>query len=243
MNSSSNNLEPPGAGERIREYRFAVPPGATEILLVRHGESAQADPAVPFPLVDGHGDPELSAIGSEQAERLAERLAGEPIAAIYVSNLQRTAQTAAPLAARLGLTPVVDADLREAHLGEWEGHLWRTRIAERHPVALRMIDEQRWDIVPGAEAVDAFATRVRRALAGIVGRHPGELVAVFTHGGVVGQAMSEAAGSEPYPFNAADNASISQLVITADRWRIRRFNDTTHLHPHFSVSSEPLTLT
>jgi len=237
MSSHESTISPEradGAG-KIREYRYAVPHDAADVLLVRHGESAPADPAAPFPFLDGHGDPELHTVGHEQAERLADRLAGEPVAAIYVSNLRRTAQTAAPLARRLGITPVVDPDLREAHLGEWEGNVWRIRIAEGHPVALRMIDEQRWDIIPGAEAVDAFAARVRRALSGIASRHRGEVVAVFTHGGVIGQAVADAAGTDPFPFNAADNASISQLVISDDRWKIRRFNDTTHLQPSFRV--------
>lgn len=230
-------------GGPIREYRFKVPEGATELLILRHGESAAADPAAPFPLTAGHGDPELSPAGQRQAERLAERLAGEPISAIYVSSLRRTARTAAPLTARLGLTPVTEHDLREAHFGEWEGNVWRVRIAERHPVAMRMISEQRWDIVPGAEPAADFAARVRGALHRIVSRHPGQVVAVFTHGGVIGQVLGDACGCDPYPFNAADNASISQLVHVAGRWKVRRFNDTTHLHSGFSVVSEPLTLT
>ena len=160
-------------GGMIKEYRFKVPEGATELLILRHGESAGADPAVPFPLLAGHGDPELSPAGRWQAERLADRLAGEPISAIYVSSLRRTAQTAAPLADRLGITPVTEHDLREAHFGEWEGNVWRVRIVERHPVAMRMISEQRWDIVPGAEPAAAFAARVRGALNRIVSRASG----------------------------------------------------------------------
>ncbi len=52
----------------------------------------------PFPLVDGHADPELADNGREQAQRLAQRLAKVPIDALYVTSLCRTAQTAAPLA-------------------------------------------------------------------------------------------------------------------------------------------------
>ena len=57
-----------------RQPRFARPPGATEILLVRHGESRAATEDDPFPLVDGHGDPELHPAGRQQAERVGERL-------------------------------------------------------------------------------------------------------------------------------------------------------------------------
>src|SRR2546429_8875525 len=100
-----------------RQLQFVRPPGATEILLVRHGESAPAREGEDFPLVDGQGDPALDPVGHVQAEAVAERLANEDISAIYVSTLQRTAQTAAPLAARLGLTPAVEPGLREVYLG------------------------------------------------------------------------------------------------------------------------------
>src|SRR3954469_23582754 len=113
------------AQKEYRQSRFRRPPGATEILLVRHGESEPLVEGRPFPLVDGHGDPALAPEGEIQAERVGERLSTEPIVAIYVTTLRRTHQTAAPLAARLGLTPIVEPDLREVHLGDWEGELFR----------------------------------------------------------------------------------------------------------------------
>src|SRR3954469_6715251 len=105
----------------LRQWRFRPPPGATEILLVRHGESQPAVAGQSFALKDGHGDPSLSPEGVVEAEAVGDRLSTERIDAIYVSSLRRTAETAAPLARRLGITPVVDADLREVFLGEWEG--------------------------------------------------------------------------------------------------------------------------
>jgi probable phosphoglycerate mutase len=56
-----------------RQQKFVRPAGATEILLVRHGESRPATEDHPFPLVNGQGDPELADIGRDQAEKLAER--------------------------------------------------------------------------------------------------------------------------------------------------------------------------
>ena len=125
-----------------RQHRFSRPPGACELLLVRHGESIPARDDRPFPLVDGQGDPELDPRGHEQAEQIGERLAHEDIAAIYVSTMQRTVQTAAPLAARLGVEPRVEPDLREVHLGEWE-NTFRRHMAEGHPIAAKMATEQR----------------------------------------------------------------------------------------------------
>ena len=108
-----------------RQPRFSRPPGATELLLVRHGESRAADPAHPFPLVDGQGDPELHPAGRAQAEAVAARLKHLPLAALYATKLQRTRETAAPTAAALGCDVEVDPDLHEVHLGAWEGGLFR----------------------------------------------------------------------------------------------------------------------
>jgi probable phosphoglycerate mutase len=227
--------------ESHRQWRFERPPGACEIVLVRHGESAAARTGVSFPLVDGHGDPPLHAEGEAQAERLAERLEGEDIAAIYVTTLQRTAQTAAPTAARKGIEMRVEADLREVHLGEWEGGVFRERVAEGHPIALRMFEEGRWDVIPGAEPAKVFAARVRDGINRIAAAHPDAMVVVVSHGGVIGQVFAEATGAQPFAFSSADNASISHLVVSEGRWLIRRYNDTTHLRPSLSHAPEPLT--
>jgi 2,3-bisphosphoglycerate-dependent phosphoglycerate mutase len=222
-----------------RQLRFRRPPGACELLLVRHGESAPAREGDPFPLVNGHGDPPLDP--DDQAERVADRLAHEPITAIYVSNLRRTAETAAPLAARLGLEPRIDPDLREVYLGEWEGGSFRKHVVEGHPVAQRMYAEQRWDVIPGAEPGEAFAARVRGAIERIAAAHPDETVAVVSHGGVIGQILADACGSRGFAFTGSDNAAVSHLVVTDDRWVIRRYNDTAHLGMAFTTAPEPLT--
>ncbi|MFC4003079.1 histidine phosphatase family protein [Prauserella oleivorans] len=211
------------------QYRYQPPPGATRLLLIRHGASAAARASEPFPLVDGHGDPELAPEGHDQAKRVADRLATAELAALYVTTLRRTAQTAAPLAERLGLVPRVEPDLREVHLGEWEGGLYRRHVAEGHPLARRIAEEQRWDVIPGAESNEAFAGRVHAALARLAAAHPGGQVAVFTHGGVIGQALALASRAAPLAFIGADNGSISELVVAGERWIVRRFNDTAHL--------------
>lgn len=217
----------------VRQLRFERPPGATSILLVRHGESIPARPDVPFPLVDGHGDPELDPRGEEQAERIGARLSrprfGEKLSAIYVTNLRRTAQTAAPLAAALAMPPVVEADLREVFLGEWEGGLYRIKILEGGPIARRLLEEGRWDVIPGGEPDDVFIGRIRAAIGRIAAAHPDEMVAAFTHGGVIGRIMAEATGAQPMAFSGAANGSISELIVMADRWAVRTYNDTAHL--------------
>jgi 2,3-bisphosphoglycerate-dependent phosphoglycerate mutase len=227
--------------EVYRQYRFSLPPGATDLLIVRHGESAAARVDQPAPRADGHSDPPLAPEGVEQAGRLAERLAHEHIDAIYVTSLQRTVQTAAPLARRLGLEPAVEADLREVFLGEWEGVAFRKYVAEGHPTAVQMFLEKRWDVIPGAESNDVFAGRVRAGMERIIARHPGERVVVVVHGGVIGQMMSLASGAPAFSFIGADNASVTQIVAMPQPWVIRRFNDTAHLDAAFSIEPVPLT--
>jgi probable phosphoglycerate mutase len=92
-----------------------------------------------------------------------------------------------------------------------------------------MLAEERWDVIPGSEPAAEFAARVRAAIDRLAAAHPGHRVAAFTHGGVIGQAISLATGSRPFAFVGAENASISRLVITGDRWIVRGYNDTAHL--------------
>ncbi len=228
-------------GHGYRQIRYARPPGACEILLVRHGESEEARPGHPFALVDGQGDPALHPAGEAQARKVAERLAPEEISRVYVSNLRRTLLTAAPLLEKLGIEPVVEPDLREVNLGEWEGGAYRRYVSEGHPLVHRVLTEERWDVIPGAEPAEAFTGRVRGAIARIAADNPDRTVAAFTHGGVIGQILALAAGSRPFTFVGADNGSISQIVVMGDRWGVRRYNDTAHLHPGFSTLPEPLT--
>ncbi len=225
----------------FRQPRFAAPPGATELILVRHGESQPAVDGTPFELVDGHGDPALSPEGQDQATQVCARLSTERIDAIYVTNLRRTRETAAGLAELLDLTPIVEPDLREVFLGDWEGGQFRRRMADMDPIAVRMIEEERWDLIPGAEPAEVFATRVRTAVERIAAAHPDQRVAVFAHGGTIGEVLAQAARSRPWAFTAADNASISHLVVTPQRWIVRRFNDTSHLESTLTTAAEPPT--
>jgi probable phosphoglycerate mutase len=211
------------------QQRFQPPPEATEIVLVRHGQSQPYVDGQLFELVDGHGDPPLSPLGREQAGRVCARLTLAGIDAIYATTLRRTAETAAPLAADLGLEIGVEPGLREVFLGEWEGGVLRKMAASGHPISLRMRAEERWDVIPGAEPAAAFADRVNDAILRLAVSHPGQRVAVFTHGGVIGQALALATASRPFAFIGADNGSMSRLVITPERWILRSYNDTAHL--------------
>ncbi len=207
---------------------------------MRHGESMPFMEGSPFELVDGHADPALAPDGHTQAEQVADRMVTteERVAAIYVSSLQRTHQTAAPLASRLGLEPQIEPDLREVFLGDWEGGELRSRVIDNDPIAVAMFEVGRWDVIPNAEPAEALVARVQGAIERIAARHPDELVVAVAHGGVIGTIMNIATGASGFGFTGADNGSITHIVVTPTRWIVRCYNDTSHLTPRFSTASE-----
>ncbi|HWE09114.1 MAG TPA: histidine phosphatase family protein [Solirubrobacteraceae bacterium] len=210
---------------------YTPPPGATEVIVVRHGASADAVPGKRFPLIEGRGDPPLSVAGEAQAAAVAARLGGEPIDAIYVTPLQRTQRTAAPLAAALRLEPVVIDELIEVSLGDWEGGEYRLRAAAGDPLVRKVFEEDRWDALPNGETADSLARRVRAGIVRIIELTGPDRVAVAVlHGGVIGEVCRQATQSRALAFVHSDNGSISRLVIGADgSWLLRGFNDTSHL--------------
>jgi len=212
-----------------RQHRFKPAKGAADLLLIRHGETQAAVRGKSFPMIEGQGDPALRPEGEAQAIAVAERLKTEPISAIYVTTMQRTHQTAAPLARHLGLVPKVERDLREVFLGDWDGGEFRFRAAENDPAILRARAQQEWGELPGAETTAQLQTRVRAGLLRIAQAHPDELVAVVVHGGVIAAALASATGSPAFAFNGADNGSISRLVIRDGEMTLRGFNDVWHL--------------
>ncbi len=229
---------------------FTPSDDASQILLIRHGQSAPYVPGRPFRLVDGHGDRELTELGHFQAQRLADRLVDEPVRAIYVSTLTRTHQTAAPLAKATGIEPIVEPELREVFLGEAEGGLLREMFATDHPTARKLREHQDWGVIPGAESNAQLTERVVGAVERIADRHPGEMVAAFCHGGVIAAVLQHVAGSGPGTFFGVRHTAINHLVIELPfgvvtggdagegglaavaasdrRWIIRTFNDGAH---------------
>jgi probable phosphoglycerate mutase len=217
--------------DSFEQHPYALPPGATEVVLIRHGASEAAVEGVRFPLVDGHSDPPLSEVGHVQARAVAERLSAEPLRGLFVSTLRRTQETAGPLAAATGLRPTVLPELAEVFLGEFEGGEYRVRAAKGDPIIKRVFAEQRWDAIPGAESLEDLGRRVRSAVDRIVAETGPDATAVaFAHGAVIGELCRQATDSRPFGFVHSDNGSISRLVVQADGgWLLRSFNDITHL--------------
>jgi probable phosphoglycerate mutase len=211
---------------------FALPPGATELILVRHGSSARYQPDAPFALLGGQSDPPLAPQGNDQARLVARHLGGQPIAAVFVTPLRRTAETAAPLAAQLGVEPIVVPELREVHLGEWEtGGGFGVGSPDRDALRQRVLQEEEWGLIPGAETVHSLGQRVALGLesaARAIG--PDATGVAIVHGGVITEACHQITASRPFAFFGPENASITRVVRDgAGRWTLQSFNETAHL--------------
>jgi len=150
----------------------------TRIYLVRHGQVEGHEQK----RYNGQGDVALTAQGRAQYGLLEVRLRNKPLAAIYSSDLSRCLEGAALLAQGRDLVPVPRADLRELHVGEWEGRTW-DELKKAYP------DEWRARIadianyrVPGGETIAELGERALAAIDGIVAAHAGEDVLVVGHG-------------------------------------------------------------
>jgi len=213
---------------KIDFQRVAVPEGAQEVVLVRHGA---CDPPPPDGLIGGRSDPPLNERGLEQAEAVTLTLAEMPIGALFATPLRRTSETAAATAAARGLTPTVVDDLVEVYLGEWEGHGIHERGARGDEELARVMREQRWELIPGSEPAAEFATRVRRGIEQVAdGAGTGAVAVAFTHAAVIAEACRQITNSDPFAFLHTANGSITRLFRRPDgRWTLASFNETEHL--------------
>lgn len=171
----------------------AVAPSGRRLWLVRHGESTWNA----LGLVQGHADgPELTGTGARQARACARSLAGEPVEAVYSSDLARAARTAEPVGRALGLPVWHDARLRERCLGVAEGrsaHLLGDR--ESGISGGRVVDA---DAAPaGGESVrELYARAVSCAHDALAAHRAGDVVLVC-HGGVVRVLLAWLGGAGP----------------------------------------------
>lgn len=200
---------------------------ATRILAIRHGQTAwNADARI-----QGHRDIDLDATGLAQAEALAQALAGESIDALYSSDLRRAWQTAMPLARRAGLALRLDAGLRERGFGDFEG-LSFADVSERWPA-----QAERWRRrdpsfgAPGGEVLSDFHDRAVEAVIRLARAHPGQQIAVVTHGGVLDllyRAATRLPLEAPRAWPVA-NAAINRLLYADQGLSLVGWADVAHL--------------
>ena len=199
----------------------------TRIIAIRHGETDWNAAA----RIQGHTDIALNARGLEQASRAAAALADEPVAAVYASDLQRAWQTADAIAARHALPVHRDASLRERHFGAFEGHSFAS-LEPRYPdLCSRWRHRDPEFAAPGGETLRDFAARAQAALLRIAARHPGELIVVVAHGGVLDAFYRAATGQglqAPRSFELR-NAAFNRLLYAQGRLTLVGWGDAGHL--------------
>jgi probable phosphoglycerate mutase len=200
----------------------------TELILIRHGET-DLNRELRF---QGQLDVPLNATGLEQAQRVAERMAGEPPQVLVSSDLQRALQTAQAVSTRVRqLDPVLDAALREQHFGIVEG-LQVADIKARHAQAWEQWVRFEADFAfDGGESTRVFHARVLAAIRALAQHHAGQTLAVVTHGGVLDMVYRSARGlplSGPR-VSEIPNAGINRVRLQGDMIEIVAWADTRHL--------------
>ena len=199
--------------------------GTCEVLLIRHGRSADVVPGTPE-----SKDPPLHLDGEQQVQMLVRRLAGKTLHAVYSSHLVRAHQTALPLALARGLDVGVFVDLEEVRLGEWGAGEFRRRAAAGDPEFLSWAATGRWDGIPGAEGDAVFRQRVRTVIDDLALRHRGESIAVVAHGGTIGAYLASVLDIHRSLWMTVENTSISLVRIGGPGPTVVAVNDCHHLY-------------
>jgi len=203
----------------------------TVVLLVRHGTTPTTGKVLPGRAPGLH----LSEQGIAQAEAVAERIGaltakdhGAP-AAVYASPLERTSETARPIARALGLRVRSDRGLLECDFGAWTGKKladlvkkpeWST--VQRNPSGFRF---------PGGESFLEMQTRMASALARLVALHPGRTVVAVSHADPIKAVVAQAAGTPLDLFQRLTVApcSVSAIAYTGGGPVVLTVNSTASL--------------
>lgn len=178
---------------------------STLILLIRHGATPTTGQVLPGRAPGLH----LSDAGQEQADEVAQRLEGLPLTAIYSSPMERAQETARPTAEHFGLQLQVMEAFMECEFGSWTGEKlsdlyklpeWKT--VQQTPSQFRF---------PGGESFPEMQERMVVGVEEIAARHPGEVVAVFSHADPLKAVVAHLGGTPLDSFQriSIDTASVS----------------------------------
>ena len=203
----------------------------TVVLLVRHGTTPTTGKVLPGRAPGLH----LSDQGLAQAEAVAERIGvltakehGAPVA-VYASPLERTSETARPIARALGLRVRSDRGLLECDFGDWTGKKladlakkpeWST--VQRNPSGFRF---------PGGESFLEMQARMASALSRLVALHPGRTVVAVSHADPIKAVVAQAAGTPLDLFQRLTVApcSVSAIAYTGGGPVVLTVNSTASL--------------
>ena len=198
------------------------------LILVRHGETDSNKASLAL----GRDDVELNGTGRWQAQRVADALQSQPIAAVYSSPLRRAVDTARAIAERHHLAVEVDEGLIEMDIGEMEGLTFQ-QVRERYPQFLQLWLGGRaaYEPMPGGERLVDVQERTWQALGRICGGWSQETVAVVTHNFVLLAILCRVLGLELADFRRLRHnvAAVSVLQVQNGQMTVLGLNDTCHL--------------
>ena len=203
---------------------------ATQITAVRHGETAWNAQS----RLQGHLDIDLNERGRWQAQRAGLALADSGITTIYCSDLRRAHDTALAIAQHSGITAAalrLEPGLRERSFGDFQG-LTYDEVGALHPEdAVRWKQRDPHWAPPGGESPAALQQRIATTLHAIAAQHPGDHIALISHGGVLDMLYRLATGQA---LNAArtwelGNCAINRLLYTPQALTLVGWADTQHL--------------
>lgn len=199
----------------------------TRILAIRHGETAwNVDTRI-----QGHLNIPLNETGHWQAERLGQALAGEDIAAIYASDLSRAHETAMYVSRATGVAVLPELGLRERGFGDFEGRTF----AE---IEIALPDQaERWRkrdpaFAPaGGESLLQVQARVLATVNRLAQQHPGELIVMVGHGGVMDVLYRAATRLDLQAARTwlLGNTAINRLLWMPEGLSLVGWSDTQHL--------------
>jgi 2,3-bisphosphoglycerate-dependent phosphoglycerate mutase len=201
----------------------------TELFLLRHGKTVwNAEERF-----QGHQDSPLTLEGIAQAEAAAAYLRTQTLTALYSSDLPRTLQTSHPIALATGLTILHEPALRERNLGIFEG-LTHPEIEARHAeVYARYVAREPEYVIPNGESLHQLHQRGLEVMERLARRHPGERIAIVSHGALITTFMRHLHGiplHHPRQFSI-HNGSISHVRFDSatSGWSVVALGEVQHL--------------
>ena len=198
--------------------------GVTEVLLIRHAQmTALPDPREDRPLTD---------IGHSQAEALGAFLGREPLHAVYSSPTLRTRRTAEAVVKPHGLTVSTLDDLRDFEVYLPEGKTWEEFTNEDgfKERAQSFHRERRWDVhAPFIEQSDRLRHRIRNVVDQAVGRHPGQRIALVTHGPTINAYVASLTPSSRDVIVRISLTGVTLVLAKDDQRALHAVNSRAHL--------------
>jgi probable phosphoglycerate mutase len=199
----------------------------TRILAIRHGETAwNVDTRI-----QGHLNIPLNATGHWQAKRLGQALAAEKIAAIYASDLSRAHETALYVSRASGIPVVPELGLRERGFGDFEGRTFAEIEIALPDQAARWRKRDPAFAPTGGESLLQVQERVLATVDRLAKAHPGELIVMVGHGGVMDVLYRAATRLDLQAARTwlLGNTAVNRLLWTPEGLSLVGWSDTQHL--------------